>query len=245
MDFRSLLVAGALCAFASLPTAAGMITMDPSVFDPGTDITHAFEGADVYSASSAGSKITLSSAYISTCETCLRNETVTGTNVFSPVPDPTSTYFFFAEDLMRVLTGRTSDLSGIGLLVQFDEPTDYVQILGSSYWHENSLRMDYWDEVGNLLGTCLGGFNTDGSDANPDCKMKLLGNDPNYYDDQKTYTLKLQDPLIKFVTVGGHVGGAIVSKISFVKVPEPGSALTLAGSLLILAAAHMRRRKIS
>lgn len=226
-------ILGAILAAFAVTTHAGMITMDPSVFDPGTDVTHAYEGASLYTAYTQGSKITLGSVYSTTCDSCIRNESITGSPVFGS--DPSTPFFAYTEDVFRVLTGNTTDLGGNGMLVSFDEPTDFVQVVGSSYWRQNSVRLDYWDEVGNWLGNCF-------SPSNNSCTSKRLFNDPDEYDDQKRISVRMEDPLIKFVTIGGHVGGAIISKVSYVKVPEPTPALVLSFGLLVLLGTGQRKK---
>jgi hypothetical protein len=222
-----------LLSFALIASAnAGMITMDPSVFDPGTDVTQAYEGATLYSASGGSAGLTLRSTYVATCTDC-RGDGVRGDAVFSPNANSSQPIFAYAEEVSKTIRGLTSD-GGIALLVNFDEPTDYVQVVGSGAWLNNAVRMDYWDESGALLGTCIGQ-----TDAN--CTSTRLFNDPDYYDDQKRYSLRISDPLIKFVTIGGHVGGANIAKVSYVKVPEPSAALALSAGLLALAG--FRRRK--
>jgi len=219
-------------AFAST-AHAGMITLDPSVFDAGTDVTNAYDSASLYTAYVTGNgQIVREAAYVQICSDC--KPAVQGTAVFSPRAESKNPFFYAAADFSNDVVKQKSGGFGDVLLVEFDEPTDYVRVIGSGAQHQNQFMMDYWDADGNLLGRCA-------ASPNPECQYSLLGTD--YFDDQRLYALRLPDPKIKFVTMGGYYASGYVSSVSFVKVPEPAPLITLAGSMLILAGLRPRRNR--
>jgi len=236
---KKTLIAAALIGITfTANTHAGMITLDPGLFGAGTDVTHAYQGADLYTASIVHGELVLDSAYVKTCNGC--KPVVEGTAVFSPTAD-SGRLFYDATDFEREWQKPNGTSYGSVLLVSFDEPTDYVQVLGSGAGRLNNFVLDYWDAYGHRLGRCNGNTNLDGSSENPNCETTFLGLDPNPYDDQKIYKLRLTDPTIRFVTLGASDGAAYVSSISYNVVPEPAPLLVMSSGLLALAA--FRRRK--
>jgi hypothetical protein len=217
---------------------AGMITLDPSVFAPGTEVTHAYEGASLYTAFVRGAgEVYRESAYVQACTSDSCKPAVAGTTLFAGSYGlQTNPFFYAAADFQNDIVKQKSGGFGAVFLVEFDEPTDYVRVIGSGAQHQNQFMMDYWGENWEYLGRCDAG-------VRPDCAYTLLG--PDYFDDQRLYELRLADPKIKYVSMAGYHASGYVSSVSFVKVPEPAPLMTLAGSLLILAGLRPRATRES
>jgi hypothetical protein len=226
LNTRGIAVAFALAVsgFAS----AEVIIADPSAFAAGTDVTAAYEGASFFTADSYDDgTITYEAVLVGDCTGC--RPAVDGKRVFTQADGRTR--FDYENSFAHSLRDPNAPGSeGKVLLVDFDEQTNFVQIVGSQGNALSDLLVDIWDDGGNWLGSCRNGANA-GS-----CSSQSLSGDelPLW---QLTFSSSLSN--IGFITVGGSSGPGYVASVSYT-VPEPGPLALL---VLGLAGLLIARRK--
>jgi len=207
----------ALMLSLSALASADIASIDPTAFAAGTDVTHAYEGASLYT-SSIGSDgvISYDSVFVADCNGC--KPAVNGERVFTQADGRNR--FDYETSFARRLKNETSEGSwGNVLLVDFESDIDFFQVIGSPGNAITSLKVDLWDDAGNWLGSCGNG--------GPGCSESYgvpsgVGEIPLW---ELTFVSAIAN--IGFVTIGGGDGPGYVKSMSYA-VPEPASAALLA-----------------
>lgn len=213
--------------------AADIATIDPTAFAAGTDVTHAYEGASLYTSSiSSSGVISYDSVFVADCTGC--KPAVAGERVF--VQADGRNRFDYENSFARRLKNESSAGSdGNVLLVDFETEIDFFQVVGSQGNAFSSLKLDIWDDAGNWLGDCSSGV-TAGS-----CSSQTLSGDdlPLW---QLTFSNNISN--IGFVTLGGSDGPAYIQSMAYA-VPEPASFALLALGCAGLVAGRRRIREFA
>ena len=222
----------ALLAVASTGVNAAFLTIDPSHFVAGTDISNAVAGATLSNISGGyppNTPLTTSAVYATECTVC--DDELNGQLVFGHGPlafDTSPQSFDFADFAARYFEEDYSSTYHFvagrwnALRVDFSAPTSSVQILGGGARNGNFFLMDLWDSSGQRIGRCSSSF------LDPNCAPIALGSgeaDPSK--STWSFTFNSSAPNIAFITTGGWGGGQYVHSVSF-EVPEP-STLALFG----------------
>jgi hypothetical protein len=235
---------------------ASVITVDPANFASGTDISDVFEGValstltipaytDDFSWPDNVPPLVQSAVYAIDCTPCA--ESTNGQTVFSPRAtfDNGSFYpaFNFSDKVARQLTQESGPQmpTSEALAVNFDNATDYVEVIGGGAANSNFFRLDIWNLAGDLIGTC-----SSGASNSAGCTATQLGSSPvdsAWSKDQ--WSLSFQSALsdIAFITTGGWAGGQYVRSVAYnsAAVPEPTPALLISAGLLSLLISKRKR----
>ena len=216
-------------------SSAYVITLDPSQFDSGTNISEAFNGASLYSATMNQPDLNqpsvlglTSSIYAIDCIGC--KPQVDGTRVFGQsVLGYQPTPIFDYENSFRFqLQSHHHYSDGWVFMAAFDNPTNFVQIIGSGATTYTPFRMDYWGVTGDWLGSYT-------DIVNGTCNSVRLETPPNPWPtgntDQSITSCYTNSPEIAFITAGGSDGPGYISQLSYnyISVPQP-APITLVGA---------------
>lgn len=222
---------------------ASVVTLDPSEFASGTNVTTAYQGTTLYSArmympypKQTATLVKHSDVTVVDCIGC--KPQVNETRVFGFGSLPVFSYEMSFAGYLRNPVGSSD---GTVLMTVFDHPTNYVQIIGSGATTFTAFGIDYWGSDNQWLGRCGYGNFIDNA-----CSMVRLETPPNPYNtfntDQRIYTLNLSNPDIAFVTMGGVDGPGYVSRISYnqLETPLPAAAILFSSSLIGLICSARR-----
>lgn len=207
-------IAVALLLFSSGLVSAEVIIADPSAFAAGTDVTEAYAGARFFTAGSyEDGSVTYEAVLVNDCIGC--RPAVDGQRVFTQAEGRNRFDYesSFANSL-RYPGAPGSD--GKVLLVDFDEETDFIRVVGSQGNEFTNLLVDIWDDAGNWLGSCTNGENAG------NCSSEILGVPPPGPGSLPLWELSFNSEIanIGFITVGGSSGPGYVTSVSY-SVPEP------------------------
>lgn len=251
MNVPQYLLAIALCAFASASHAV-IVNVDPSRFESGTDISNAFDGVEL-----SFVEIDQDGPLEPDSRGILRGPLVyspiyaielsTGT-VFGhksgPLPDD-HVIFDFSDNIARYYADepplRSTGWYGNAFRADFDQPTNFVQLIGGGFGRGNYFAFDVWSTTGEHLANCI---NYPGSLCNP----TSLGPTEETVDPARypySFTFNSGAANIGFITAGGWSGGHYVHSLTFTKpVPEPATwALLLIGIAGIAGFRRIRLRQ--
>jgi hypothetical protein len=218
--------------------SAEVIIADPSTFAAGTDVTHAYEGASLYTADSySDGTITYESVLVNDCIGC--KPAVNGARVFTQA-DGHNRFDYESTFAYSLRNENAPGSDGKVLLVDFDNQTNFVQIVGSQGNGFTSFMVDIWDDAGNWLGNCSNG------QATGKCSSKILSVPPNGSETQgylPIWELSFVSDIanIGFITAGGSSGPGYVTSVAY-SIPEPAPIVLLA---LGVAGLLIGRRKSS
>ena len=235
----------------SQTSTADVVTLDPTAFSSGTDISNAFEGVSLatlsipqyptdYSWPDNVPALQVSAVYAGTTV----NATIPCTGcpgapqaVFSPTETGSAPAYNFSDKVTRQMTQESGpQLAGSqALLVNFDSATDHVEVAGGNSNSGNYFRLDIWNLAGELMGTCSNAsLNSSGCTAEETVSETWV----------LSFTSALAD--IAYITTGGWGGGEYVSAISFnsAAVPEPAAPAILAIGLTALMLGRRKSRDV-
>lgn len=204
------------------PAHAVMITLEPDDYAVGTNVTTLFEGVTLQMFSGqAGISTTYRDVYVESWPSPGNYAAATGTQTFGIFTDP-----MLAAQCWSGPCGTSGDPFS-ALLIQFDRPTNYVEISASwlsdapaliGYgingkhfltYSPSSVIRPYWEPSGAAAIFELGGVHS--------------------------------ESMIQAIIVAGVLGNSNIDRIRYNSVPEPSSVLLLAAGLA--GAAIWRRRQ--
>ena len=235
----------------SRPADAGLITIEPDNFVPGTNVTAATPGVLLWSAlitATPGDPLLLSAVYAQHSSACDGGSSftlcyaATGSMGLSPSSNPEGTLFDWSSDrnpancfqLLNNPSGFGGPLSACestfagfrALLIELSTPTSFVEVSGG--WNSDYLELRAFDENFNRLGL-----------------SQTLTVNPRLPGFANTGSVVMTAPtaMMKYVFAGSTEGGIALDTVSFdsAQVPEP-STLLLAMAGFVGLCAHRRRR---
>jgi len=233
----------ALTLILSQTSSADVVTLDPTAFSSGTDISNAFDGVSLatltipqypadYSWPDNAPPLEVAAVYAYECTNC--PSTGVHQSVFSPIETGSYPAYNFSEKVTRQMTQESGpQMAGSqALLVNFDSATDYVDVVGGYANNSNYFRLDIWNLAGELMGTC--------SNASSNSSGCNVAQTSDFW--TLSFTSALAD--IAYITTGGWGGGQYVSAISFnsAAVPEPAAPAILAIGLTALLLGRRKSR---
>lgn len=232
----------------AVPASADLITLEPDSFAAGADVSHASPGVTLWSltaTSSLDSPLMLSPVYARNNPACASNpfacDAVTGSQGFSPYSDGDGRLFgnwngsrsvghCFADVHTGALGGSSyNSCADAGnqraLLIQFDAPTDFVEIAGA--WSHDFPMMVAFDANFHVvpvsdLGTWL----------------PRLG---EYH--QNVLSITSSTSNISYVLAGSVGDATSLDALRYQSVPEPSTLALGAIGLVALFRARTRRRR--
>ena len=210
-------------SFFYSPAEAIMMTLEPDNYAVGTNVTNLFEGVTLQRYFGvAGISTNYGDVYVESWPTPGSYAAATGTQTFGIFYDPTMAALCWSGRC-----GTSGDPFSV-LLIQFDRPTNYVEIAAS--WLSDSPALIgfgiYGERVSNYYLSSLLRPNT--SHPGP-AGIYALGN--------------LHDTVMfQTVLIGGILGNSNVDQIRYNRVPEPSSLLLLGVGLAGVAAWRKRQR---
>lgn len=231
-----------LLALLGASTAgATIITIEPDSYRPGQDLSNLGEGARLYSFTNVREpweivSPSLASVYAQRNQSCVddpyRCDAATGAQGFGNTSEPLSALYgdWFevhaaANCWQWFNTGgpsnRCDDDPFRAMLIEFDRPTDYVEISGALLSDPPS--MIAFDADFNILGGC-------GYGDGPNCSG-LYNSRPSFEFNLRTVSLITETPLISYVLAGGTAGNSSLDNLRY-RVPEPGTLALFALGLL-------------
>lgn len=252
MRMRSI-VCGLLLTTALLwsrPADAGLITIEPDNFVPGTNITAATPGVLLWSALTTGmpgDPLLLSAVYAQHSSACDDGDiftqcfAATGSMGFSPSSSPEGSLISWSSDrnpanCFAVLNGSGGPSSACesafagfrALLIELTEPTSFVEVAGG--WNADYLELRAFDEDFNRLGL----------DQTLTTNSRLPG-----FGNTGSVAMTAPTAMMKYVFAGSTEGGIALDRVSVdsVAVPEP-STLLIAMAGCVGLCAHRRRTRL-
>ncbi len=202
---------------------AGVVSINPASFAPGTEITRAFEHVTLFTLAPDFSQgvpvspelpaLKYIPVYAFRCSDCpapLTNKMMFGTR-FRWLENPNgdlSPIWSWANRADSTLSGESYLFPAQpfdALYVQFDQPTDFVEIVNSGtegMVRGNFFRLTAWDENGKQILVCSSFATADEEVPRPGCST-IHGQS---IADPTTLIMRIRHPRIAFVTAGGWAG---------------------------------------
>lgn len=236
----------ALFAIASFAEAA-MVHVDPALYAPGTDISHAFEGValanihleygrtvDPEDLGIPRPPLVFDPIYAVACLPC--NLSTSGQTVFGHEPGPFAAPIFFYSNYGSWYFDEGPfparwQTDWNAFYAAFDQPTNHVELIAGGAGNSNYAKFDVWSTDGLLLASCMSdaSYNPDICHATP-----INGDNGGFSKYQYSFSFTSAEANIGFITAGGWAGGQYVEKLAFnqIQVPEPASLTLLVLGLL-------------
>lgn len=251
MMFRECVLA-CIATLISTAAHAAFLSIDPSRFAAGTDISNAYEGISLSNISGGyppSTPLTTSAVFATQCVGCA--DEMSGKIVFGhdPLAFDVAPYVFdyadfaaryYEEDYSSTyhfVAGRWN-----ALRIDFLQPTSSIQVIGGGARNGNFFMFDVWDASGRRIARCSSAL------LDPQCGATALNTvEPDPSKSIWSFTFNSSSPSISFITAGGWGGGQYVHSVGF-EVPEPSTFTLFALGLLVVltgARAHQRRRPTS
>ena len=222
---------------------ARIITLEPDDYASGANLSDLGQGAHLYTFSNLTGAPNRSAVYAQSNSDCtsspLACDAFSGTMGFSSDPGALGTLYGDWFDILSAsICWRRVNVGGAGascndlesftaLLIEFDRPTDYVELSGA--YLSDAPMLFVFDAAFNVIGTCL---QTSGG-----CTSTSVHRSGYEYG-LRTLSLATDAPTISYVLAAGAGGNTSLDLLNY-RVPEPATLGLFAVGLLGL----MARRK--